>query len=64
MNAEGEEPTSKDRLKAINERIAEICVDFDAIYTMKIAGFGHPRPNSSVCLSGFWMNLKGAQAIM
>ena len=27
---EGEEPTSKDRLEATNERIAEICVDFDA----------------------------------
>ena len=38
-NAEGEELTSKDRLKAINERIAEICVDFDANFHNENGGF-------------------------
>ena len=36
---EGKEPTSKGRLEAINERIAEICVDFDANLHNENGGF-------------------------
>jgi metallopeptidase MepB len=34
-----EEPTSKDRLKAINKRIADICVNFDANLHNENGGF-------------------------